>query len=750
MNFRPLFRSVVWITLALAGLVSALPTFAIPEGDTKAGKVLADNGFRPKPGGFGFENWGADQYPQSDLTAEDAVSLFGDRVCARFEGQTCIPTPSAKLWIKEMNQMMKGGHCEGMAALSAAFHVKTEKVDSYGATVPFALKPKDAELMRTISTYFVTQALEPVQSVTAKTRKWTLQAIVDFLIRTISTGQDYPTLGIYGAEGGHAITPYMVVLRGEGTYRIFVYDNNYPGVENFVDIDVKRNRWVYAGAALNPSEPPSPWEGGAGAMDITLLSDRYQPLQCPFCGSHKPPKRPPTPARPQEIRRPEQRPRPSRKPSISSNDYAVFTPNRCSQLQATRKKDKKVVRMGKAGVESQVESASMLPLRGARGCYIRLPSGTEYDLALVDDGRPVYRPLTELVVFAPGSVYSITNISVEISISQSFSFSQSGFNYQAGGRQRPTLRVAGDAAGTNGYYEVSGFELSAGSSFSAERQSDGQMAFQGDGVDSFDIYAESVGETETETFDFDGVEVGDDGQALLDIEADGDIELDIDSDSDGQANDEDLDDDNDGSADGADLDDDGDGTADTAEPADFDEDGIADAEDLDDDNDGDLDAEDEDDSTEDVEEEDGEEEVEGDEDEDDSEEGDDDEADDEADDESEETDDEADESDEADDDEVEEDTEDSEADEADEDSEADEDEEADDDEGSDEGEAEEEDLGDEGDDDDDSGDADEAEEDEAGDEGEDEEGDEEAEGDDGGDDAGDDGGDDGMKPRAMA
>lgn len=94
------------------------------------------------------------------------MALFGDRVCARFDGQKCVPTPAARLWIKEMNQMMKGGHCEGMAAMSAAFHVKTEKPSDYGAPVPFSLQPKDGELMRTISTYFVTQALEPVQSVT--------------------------------------------------------------------------------------------------------------------------------------------------------------------------------------------------------------------------------------------------------------------------------------------------------------------------------------------------------------------------------------------------------------------------------------------------------------------------------------------------------------------------------------------------------------------------------------------------------
>jgi hypothetical protein len=595
MQVAGLFRPIASIILVIATLLVARPAVAALDEEVKAGRVLADNGFRPQPNGFGFENWGGSQYPYSDLTAADAAALFGERVCARMDAGQCVPTPAAKLWIQEMNQMMEGGHCEGMAALSAAFHVKTETPNSYGANLPFALQPADQELLRTISTYFVTQTLEPVQSITAKTRGWTLQAIVDYLVQTISAGSDYPTLGIYGASGGHAITPYMVVQRGDGTYRVFVYDNNYPGSENFVDIDVRRDLWIYAGAALNPSEPPTPWQGGAGAMDITLLSDRYEPLECPFCGQHQPPRQPRAPEKSPS------RPRPSREPSIASDDYGVFSPNRCSQLQATRKADQKQVRMRQSGLASEVDGASMSSLRGARGCFVRLPFGMAYDLVLVDDGRPSYRPTTELVVFAPGSVYSIVNISIEINIGQSFSFSQSGFSYQAGGRQSPTLRVAGDAAGTNGYYEVSGFSLSDNRHFTVEQLDSGQLAFASDdpAVDSFDIHAEAVGETETEIFDFADIEVGEDGQVMLDVEDDGDIELDIDSDSDGLADEEDGDDDNDGDEDFEDTDDDGDGTPDADEADDFDEDGIPDAEDQDDDNDGDLDATDADDSTED-------------------------------------------------------------------------------------------------------------------------------------------------------
>ena len=243
------------------------------------GQVVADSGFRPKPNGFAFENWGGQKYPYSKITPDDAVLLFGDQVCARKQGDTCVPTPGAKMWIEQMNKSTEGGHCEGMAALSAAFFVKQETVDEFGAKQPFALKPDDEWLMRTISTYYSTQALDPVQSATSATRKWSLQQIVDQLAKSMKAGNDYPTLGIYDQGGGHAITPYKIELTAPKQYRIYIYDNNYPGAERFIDVDTGNNRWIYTGAALNPAEAASAWKGSAGAMDVTLLSTRYEPLK---------------------------------------------------------------------------------------------------------------------------------------------------------------------------------------------------------------------------------------------------------------------------------------------------------------------------------------------------------------------------------------------------------------------------------------------------------------------------------------
>jgi hypothetical protein len=526
-------------------------------------EVLADNGFRPRPDGFGFENWGGKTYPNSQLTPDDAYFLFGDQACARRKDQSCVPTPGARLWIDEMNRSTEGGHCEGMAVLSASFFAGQESVSDYGASEAFLLKPNNDVLMRTISTYFTTQALEPVQSVSGASRSWSLQKIVDYLVTAFKARSDFPTLGIYGDDGGHALTPFSVESVAPGRYHINVYDNNYPGAEKFIDVDVAKDRWSYGAAALNPREDPSPWQGSAGSMEVTPLYVRYEPLKCPFCAA-PPPAKPATPK--PKPGAPVVRPGPARKPGVVSDSYSVVTPNRCSQVRATGKKNKKQIRMSANKLDNQIAGASMRPLRGSRGCSIILPHGEEYDVQLVYDGRPSRQPGSSLSIFGSGKAWSVENVVLRPGTIETFSVSSKKFTYTAGGKQSPTLRVADDTDSRNGYYEVSGFEINQGFEFSANEDASGRTTFSDNdpSIDTWDVKAEVVGEDETRNYDFNDVSVGDDGQALFDINEAGELDMDVDSDSDGQGDSVDTDDDNDGIPDKDDADDNNDGTPDSA------------------------------------------------------------------------------------------------------------------------------------------------------------------------------------------
>ncbi len=587
---------------ALLGLLLALGIMPATAQRVDQAKVLADSGFRPKPNGFGFPNWGGNQHPHAKLTAEDAAILFGDQVCARRTNGLCVPTPGAKMWIDKMNKSSEGGHCEGMAVLSAAFYTKAESPQTLGAKETFALAPKNEVLMRSISAYFAMQFLEPVSSASKSALQLTLQQLVDRLIESLKAGKDYPTVGFYYSDGGHAVTPYRVDSTGPGLYRVYIYDNNYPGAERYIDFDIPRDQWVYLGAALNPAEAAAPWKGSRGTFEVTMLSARQQPLKCPFCsgptaprpaskpatpapaakpapGAPQPGARPPAPpkpgaqkpkspikpeprkpavAKPKSPAPPAQRPAPrpaqNLQPAVPSDSYTVVTSSRCTQVQAVSKGSKQQVRMGAAGVDNQITGASMSRIRGARGCVVSLPKDQEYDVRLVDDGQPSTRPTTDLVVFGPGKVYEVSDVVIRPNATESFSVEPDNFSYQAGGSQKPTLRVGGAGAGANGYYEVSGFELSEGREFGARETDDGKIAFSNNdpGIDRFDLRAEIVDEEDSEEYEFDDFEVGDNGQALIDIDDEGDLYVDVDSDSDGDYDAIDEDDDNDGMVDEAD------------------------------------------------------------------------------------------------------------------------------------------------------------------------------------------------------
>ncbi len=571
--------------LCLAGLTLTITCAAMTELEAQ-GKTLVDSGFRPKPSGFSFPNWGGDEHPASKLTPNDLVQLFGERVCVRWNGNDCVPTPGAMLWLEQQNAAMRGGHCEGMAALSSAFHVNSENPAEYGASPTFSLTPANRELLTSISTYWVTQNLEPVSQNTRASREWSLQQMVDFLVQNLASKKDYATLGIYSEDSGHAITPYKIDEVSPKVYRVYVYDNNHPGEEKFVEIDTAKNRWTYALAAINPSEDPAPWEGGVGAMDVTLLSSRYAPLACPFCGEHAPPRTP----------KPAKGPQGPRAPSVNSDYITLETPARCSQIVVTGKKDKKQFSVGKVK-KNEIKGASMSQSRGSRGCTIKLPPTQQYDFQLVDDGRPARTPMTELFMYVPGNVYSISNVSLSQGSPQTFSIGTDTFVFQAGGSQKPTLRIARETADSLGYYEVTDLTLNDGRAFKVEEGADGKISFSDDdsNLDSFDLKVQDIHEDETETYEFKDVETTDDGRAIIDIDDPNGVDLDIDSDGDGTIDEEDADDDNDGTLDAKDNDDDGDGTPDEKEELDADNDGTPDTADTDDDNDGIIDAKDNDD-----------------------------------------------------------------------------------------------------------------------------------------------------------
>ncbi len=256
---------------------------AAPDAGTQA---AADLRFTAKDNGFAFPNYGND-YP--GMTADDVRGMFGDGVCASTDNNTCLLTPPAQQWLDGVNKDIAGGHCYGFSVAALELFRGTLKPSDYGADAVPQLQIKDnAPLQRRLATAWATQLLDSVQSAAIRgTPNQVLDKLIAYLQSASSSKETY-TFTIFKRDGtgGHAITPYAAVDKGDGKVGVLAYDNNWPGVVREVVFDRNANTWSYD-AAINPNQPSELYEGDATTKSISLLpttpGEGVQP--CPFCGT---------------------------------------------------------------------------------------------------------------------------------------------------------------------------------------------------------------------------------------------------------------------------------------------------------------------------------------------------------------------------------------------------------------------------------------------------------------------------------
>ncbi|RLT23136.1 MAG: hypothetical protein DWI30_04325 [Chloroflexi bacterium] len=247
------------------------------------GKFAADSGFLVDKDGFSFENYGNDT-GVSNLKANDMQRLFGDDVCTRIKDGKCTLTSPARQWMKEINEAMDGGHCEGMAVASLHMFHKIEDPNTFGAATTNEL-PFDGNtsLQQEIAYWWATQSTEPTMSnmITGKPSD-----ILKLLSASLGQGQNanvFYTIGIYMADGsgGHAVTPVSITDLGNGKTGLNIYDNNWPNELRTIEVDLKEETWSYQ-ASINPDEESSLYTGDQ--LEITPSAPRLQPQECDFCG----------------------------------------------------------------------------------------------------------------------------------------------------------------------------------------------------------------------------------------------------------------------------------------------------------------------------------------------------------------------------------------------------------------------------------------------------------------------------------
>jgi hypothetical protein len=259
-------------------------SYPLPECEGQDPSTCSYDGFDPTVHGFNFANWAE----KGELDATGMVALFGVKaVCAKKTANGCVLYPAAREWAEQVNEAMAGGHCEGMAVMAARLFrgdALLADLDPNAAST-YELTFADPDVRQAIDMWWATQMLAPVQEAYTAFHSYQPSEIAAELAVGLQTGKGY-TMGIYGPQGGHGITPFAVTLEGD-RIAISVYDNNFPGTVQRIYIDPVQERWSYAMGSTNPDAPTGGWEGGIGTIELTPMASRALPTAAPFDDSGK-------------------------------------------------------------------------------------------------------------------------------------------------------------------------------------------------------------------------------------------------------------------------------------------------------------------------------------------------------------------------------------------------------------------------------------------------------------------------------
>ena len=278
------------------------------------GRVVADSGFRPYPHGFPMPNWGTNlDFAQNALvygmptrvTLEqldsdkyqspaplNALSLrrsLGNGVCRdprSIDPKTgkCDLILGAELLAQMIETGAQGGHCFGLAAAAAALYngqLPANQVGASGLGIN-AANPMGDPAIQTITRLFGAQFLAP-DLLPAAVAGQSPTELVETLKRTLPGGTVPFVLTVFGESGGHAITPYAVLDRGNGLYDIAVYDNNFPFRALAVTVDTNTDSFLYT-SAVNPNSASYTWStANKSTIALVDIDDVLAQQPCPVC-----------------------------------------------------------------------------------------------------------------------------------------------------------------------------------------------------------------------------------------------------------------------------------------------------------------------------------------------------------------------------------------------------------------------------------------------------------------------------------
>ncbi len=440
----------------------------------KEAGVLADVGFRPEKDGFGFRNTGG-KYPMTDpvLNEKVMVKLFGPEACIGGDTENCSLTLPAFEWANMINRAMNGGQCEGMAVASLTYFKKLDKPNSPMPLLTHEVSREEATPL--IAYYWSYQALDPVMSATVRARRQSTPVEVeDELVKMLNKGE-LATIAFWNprGRGGHAVTPYAIEDKGNDVHWIKIYDNNYPDTERYIVIDRKANTWRYDLAALNPSVPKMPWDGGPDSHNIVVLplDLRLQRAACPFC---------------------------------ETSEQRVIWPR--SAAVSVADQDGNTIKIENGEIKNNIPGAEVVDLSAwtdgteAVDPIYFLPAKNDYDVTIEKGANSASAPDDEkgVAVFGAGTAVTVEGVDIGDGDKDTLSLAHGsdGVRYKSSSGRMPALKFAVADAKQGVSVRVANLKGDADSEFelNLDRKS-GKATIQGGGksTESYDLELRHVG-----------------------------------------------------------------------------------------------------------------------------------------------------------------------------------------------------------------------------------------------------------------
>lgn len=236
--------------------------------------IVAQTDFRPTPDGFGFPNFGG----TSDfLDAEDVYMIMGEDYAIEDDGGFVLTAKGCN-WLSGSLSSMAGGHCYGISATVARlfdglpYRGKTTPSD-YQSGATEAIQLQRQNVSQVISFWMATQGNRNVSKAKNETKKNGPTWVLNQLIADMNGDQKIASLSIDGTisghSAGHAITPYAIEKVDADTYRIHVWDNNFPGFfTNFIEVDTAANTWAYSSQLKGQTWYDSGFQGDATSESL--------------------------------------------------------------------------------------------------------------------------------------------------------------------------------------------------------------------------------------------------------------------------------------------------------------------------------------------------------------------------------------------------------------------------------------------------------------------------------------------------